>query len=262
MSLPALLGALVPRRSGLPARARGLGLHGALVCPVAVPDGVVGVLVVALPDDRLDPALVAPLASLAGHAGALLARSEEGASRGAGLALAAALAERDPRAGADARVVSGLATAVARRLGLDERTCEQAWLAGLLHDIGRLALPDRVLEETAPPVLAHRALRREAPAIAERILCAVPGLEPVAATVRATRERIDGDGYPDGLAGDEIPLAARIVAACEAWHHAPVADDARERLEAAAGSALDADVVEALCTVLDEHAWQALRRAS
>ena len=90
----------------------------------------------------------------------------------------------------------------------------------------------------------------------------MPGLEDVAGAVRATHERIDGDGYPDGLAADAIPLVARIVAACETWHGLSSALDARERLEAAAGSALDADVVEALCNVLDEHAWRVLRRAS
>ena len=117
-----------------------------------------------------------------------------------------------------ARVVSGFAATVAARLGLDDARREEAEIAGLLHDIGKLALPDRILDKPGPLDAAERALVQEHPAIGERILRAVPGLASVADAVRASHERFDGDGYPDGLAGEEIPLVARIVAVCDTWH--------------------------------------------
>jgi HD-GYP domain-containing protein (c-di-GMP phosphodiesterase class II) len=275
LSLPGLLAGLAPHRHGLRARARERGLHAALVCPLVVPTGVVGVLVVALPDVPLDPPVVPPLAALAAHIGGLLARSDASSftasRRQAGLALAAALAERDPLAGTHARIVSGFATTVARRLGLGDDECEEAELAGLLHDIGKLALPDRILDKPGPLEPSERSVVEEHPAIGERILHAVPGLVSIAAAVRSTHERFDGSGYPDGLAGEEIPLVARIVAVCDTWHvmtsDRPYRDhltttEALTRLRFAAGTQLDPAVVAALREVLGAHAERALRHAS
>ena len=88
----------------------------------------------------------------------------------------------------------------------------------LLHDVGKIGIPDALLHKPGP--LDDDEWRADAPApvIGERILSAVPGLEQVARAVRHEHERWDGHGYPDGLAGDEIPLASRIVLACDAWH--------------------------------------------
>jgi HD-GYP domain-containing protein (c-di-GMP phosphodiesterase class II) len=275
LSLPGLLADLAPRRAGLRARVRAGGLGAALVCPLVVPDGVVGVLLIALPDAPLDPPSIPPLAALAAHVGGLLARSEDGTRHGprreAGLALAAALAERDPRAGVDARVVSGFARTLARKLGLDDELCEEAELAGLLHDIGKLALPDRILDKPAVLEPGERAVIQEHPAIGERILRAVPGLATIADAVRSSHERFDGTGYPDGLAGEAIPRIARIVAVCDSWHALTSDRPQRARLESPealgllhslAGTALDPEIVGALCEVLGTHADRALRHAS
>jgi HD-GYP domain-containing protein (c-di-GMP phosphodiesterase class II) len=214
------------------------------------------------------------LAALAAHAGGLLARAQldPGASRrDTALALAAALAERDPAAGVHSRVVSGFASTVAARLGLDEQLCEEAEIAGLLHDIGKLALPDRILGKPGPLDEGERSVVEEHPAIGERILRAVPGLTSIADAVRASHERFDGTGYPDGLAGDEIPLVARIVAACDTWHvmtsdrpyrDSLTTDEALMRLRFAAGTQLDPDVVSVLRDVLGAHAERGLRQAS
>jgi HD-GYP domain-containing protein (c-di-GMP phosphodiesterase class II) len=257
------------------ARARDQGLRGALVCPLVVPSGVVGILLVALADTPLDPPMVPPLAALAAHAGGLLARAEAGTGsasrREAALALAAALSERDPVSGVHARVVSGFAATVAARLGLDEDMCEEAEIGGLLHDIGKLALPDRILDKPGPLDAAERAVVQEHSAIGERILRAVPGLASVADAVRASHERFDGDGYPDGLAGEDIPLVARIVAVCDTWH-VMMSDrpyrqrlgtaEALTRLRFAAGTQLDPTVVAALRDVLGMHVETGLRQAS
>jgi HD-GYP domain-containing protein (c-di-GMP phosphodiesterase class II) len=275
LSLPGLLARLAPSRRGLRGRARERGLHGALVCPLVVPTGVVGVLLIALADGPLDPPMVPPLAALAAHVGGLLARSEAsslGATRrDAGLALAAALAERDPRAGVHARVVSGFAMTVAQRLGLGDEQCQEAELAGLLHDIGKLALPDRILEKPGALDADERAVVQEHPAIGERILRAVPGLGSTASAVRSSHERFDGTGYPDGLAGDAIPLIARIVAVCDTWHvmtsdrpyrERLTTTEALTRLRFAAGTQLDPAVVAVLREVLGQHAERSLRQAS
>ena len=107
---------------------------------------------------------------------------------------------------------------MAARLGLDDAVCEEAEIAGLLHDIGKLALPDRILGKPGALDAAERAVVQQHPAIGERILREVPGLASIADAVRASHERFDGTGYPDGLAGEEIPLVARIVAVCDTWH--------------------------------------------
>jgi HD-GYP domain-containing protein (c-di-GMP phosphodiesterase class II) len=274
LSLPALLARLAPRSRGVRARTRERGLRGALVCPLAVPSGVVGILLIGFGDTPLDPPMVPPLAALAAHASGLLARADAdpGASRrDAAHALAAALAERDPVAGVHARVVSGFAGTVARRLGLDDDLTEEAEIAGLLHDIGKLALPDRILDKPGPLDQAERALVQEHPAIGERILLAVPGLASIAGAVRASHERFDGTGYPDGLLGEEIPLVARIVAVCDTWHvmtsdrpyrHSLTEHEALMRLRFAAGTQLDPEVVAALREVLGAHAERTLRQAS
>jgi HD-GYP domain-containing protein (c-di-GMP phosphodiesterase class II) len=275
LSLPALLSTLAPRRRGVRARARERGLRGALVCPLVVPSGVVGILLVALADTPLDPPMVPPLAALAAHAGGLLARAEAGSGtasrREAALALAAALSERDPASGVHARVVSGFAATIAARLGLDDELCEEAEIAGLLHDIGKLALPDRILDKPGPLDPAERAVVQEHSAIGERILRAVPGLASVADAVRASHERYDGGGYPDGLTGEEIPLVARIVAVCDTWHVMMSERPYRQRLETtealtrlrfAAGTQLDPGVVAALRDMLGAHVEMSLRQAS
>jgi HD-GYP domain-containing protein (c-di-GMP phosphodiesterase class II) len=140
--------------------------------------------------------------------------------------------------------------------------CEEAEIGGLLHDIGKLALPDRILDKPGPLDAAERAVVQEHSAIGERILRAVPGLASVADAVRASHERFDGDGYPDGLAGEDIPLGARIVAVCDAfdamlshrpWRPAMTTDAALAELRRGAGSQFDAAVVDAFDAVIDER---------
>ncbi len=88
----------------------------------------------------------------------------------------------------------------------------------LLHDVGKIGIPDELLHKAGPLSDEEWKVMREHPVIGERILANVPGLEAVALAVRHEHERWDGDGYPDGLVGAEIPLASRIVLACDAWN--------------------------------------------
>ncbi|HEU4976415.1 MAG TPA: diguanylate cyclase [Baekduia sp.] len=190
-----------------------------------------------------------------GRVGAPGRRTGADPEGGAAGALALALAERDPAAGEHAERVLALSGAVARRLGLDGEELERVAATALLHDLGRLALPDAILHKPGALVDDEWDAVRAAPLVAERILRAVPRLSRVARSVRHVHERFDGAGYPDGLAGTAIPLGSRIVAACEAYdamtstrpHRAPLDHDAAlAELRAGAGTQLDPQVVDAL----------------
>ncbi|HYB24634.1 MAG TPA: diguanylate cyclase, partial [Solirubrobacteraceae bacterium] len=114
--------------------------------------------------------------------------------------------------------VGELSRDVARRLGLDAETVELTLRTGELHDVGKIAIPQSILDKPAPLNDDEWAFVRKHTLIGERVLNAAPALRPVAKLVRSTHERFDGTGYPDGLAGEQIPLPSRIVFACDAFH--------------------------------------------
>jgi diguanylate cyclase (GGDEF)-like protein len=174
--------------------------------------------------------------------------------------LALALEARDGYTGAHSDAVEGLAVAVASRLGLDPAQLADVRSAALLHDIGKIGVPDRVLHKPGRLDEDEWVLMHQHPAIGERILRPLPGFDAIATAVRHAHESWDGHGYPDGLAGEAIPLASRIVLACDAWHalasdrpYRPAlpVEEARAELERCAGTQFDPRVVEALLGCLD-----------
>ena len=131
--------------------------------------------------------------------------------------------------------------------------------AAELHDIGKLALPEALLAKPGPLDEQEWELVREHTLIGERIIAAGEGLDPVARIVRSTHERWDGSGYPDGLAREDIPLAARIIAICDAYEAmtttrtyraALTHDEAVEELRKAAGTQFDPSLVETFIRTL------------
>src|SRR3954468_23982961 len=132
--------------------------------------------------------------------------------------LALALEARDGYTGEHSDAVERLSVAVAARLGLDRAQVADVQSTALLHDIGKIGIPDRVLHKPGRLDEGEWALMREHPAIGERILRPLPGFGSVATAVPHEHERWDGRGYPDGLAGADIPLPSRIVLACDAWN--------------------------------------------
>jgi diguanylate cyclase (GGDEF)-like protein/putative nucleotidyltransferase with HDIG domain len=182
-------------------------------------------------------------------------------SRGAIGALALALSERDRGSGEHAEKVVALAGAVARRLGLDGEDVERIAAAALLHDIGKVAVPDSILSKPGALNDEEWQVMRGHTIVGERILRAVPGLGPVARIVRHGHERVDGTGYPDGLRGDEIPVGSRIVLVCDAYDamtsDRPYRDalthaTAAAQLRAGAGTQFDPRVVDALLQYLSD----------
>jgi two-component system cell cycle response regulator len=174
-------------------------------------------------------------------------------------ALLQVVRERDPALGEHTAEVASWAGEVAQLLGADAETIEQARLGGELHDIGKTAIPDAILDKPGPLTDDEWTFMRRHTLIGERILLADPALEHVAPVARSHHERWTGGGYPDDLRGEDIPLAARIVSVCDAYE-AMVADRpyragmphaaAVDELLRCRGSQFDPAVVDAFVTVI------------
>ena len=169
-----------------------------------------------------------------------------------------ALQARQPALGDHSSEVAQLCVRVGRRFAMTAEELDELWRAAELHDIGKVAIPDAILEKPEALDRQEWAFMHQHTILGERILSAAPALRPVAVLVRSSHERWDGKGYPDGLAGDRIPLGARIIAACDAYEAMTTDRVYRQRrdhatacreLLAEAGRQFDPDVIEAL---LDE----------
>jgi two-component system cell cycle response regulator len=173
--------------------------------------------------------------------------------------LLAVLGEREPDLQRHMHDVAELARQVGARLGLDVEDLDVVVRAAELHDIGKVAIPDAILHKPGALDEADWGFIRQHTIIGERIVGAADALRPVGRVVRASHERWDGGGYPDGLAGEDIPLGARIVFACDAWdamtcdrgyRKALSAEVAAEELRGNAGTQFDRSVVDALLAVV------------
>jgi putative nucleotidyltransferase with HDIG domain len=177
----------------------------------------------------------------------------------------AALAAHDRSTAAHSRAVAVYARDIAAALALPHREQELAHQCALVHDLGKLALPPHLLEKPAPLTPAERQQLERHPEIGAQILHAIAGDAEIATIVRHHHERIDGNGYPNRLHGDQIPLLSRIIAVADSYnaitsdrpyHAATPSPTARTRLAQAAGTQLDPEIVatfERLLTNADEH---------
>ncbi len=127
------------------------------------------------------------------------------------------LSERRPDLHLRLRDIGQLALAVGRELHMGPEGLDEVARAAELHDVGKIAVPDAILDKPGSLDPVEWSFMRRHPLIGERILLAAPALRPVARLVRSSHERWDGGGYPDGLSGNEIPLGARVVAVCDAF---------------------------------------------
>jgi two-component system cell cycle response regulator len=173
------------------------------------------------------------------------------------------LTERHPELGEHVDSVAALTETVGLELGMAEDDRVTLWQAAALHDIGKAAVPDAILNKPGALDADEWEFMRRHTVIGERILDGAPALGAAARLVRSSHERWDGNGYPDQLAGDEIPLGSRIVAVCDAYD-AMVSDrpyrramskqEAIEELRACAGTQFDPAVVDAFVAALESTA--------
>ena len=182
------------------------------------------------------------------------------AYRGTAMLLGDVIEADDEYTGSHSRDVVDLVVAVADELGLDARERTRAEFAALLHDVGKVKIPAEIINKPSALDDAEWELMKTHTVLGEQMLERIGGLlGEVGTIVRSCHERWDGKGYPDALAGEAIPLAARIVCACDAWsamttdrsyRKARSAADAATELRASSGSHFDPRVVDALVAVL------------
>ena len=168
--------------------------------------------------------------------------------------LLAALRERQPDLAEQAVDVADLALSVAEELGMGAEQRDEIFRAAQLHETGKMAIPDAILNKPGPLDESEWKFVRQHTLVGERIIASAAALVPVARLVRSSGERWDGKGYPDGLRAEQIPLGARVVAVCDAYAAmvserpysvAMLPSRALEELERGAGTQFDPDVVAA-----------------
>ena len=227
--LPALMPDLraIPAAAAMPVT-EAAGVAAYVSVPITYPDGELhGTLCAASHDARPDLSdrdvrylhLLARLIGDSLDRARLLSEREHLLAASTGIrALAAAVEARDQYTSEHSEIVLELVGSVARRMGLAEADVALAEQVALLHDLGKLAVPDAVLHKPGPLDDQEWEVMRGHPEAGARLVAAVPELEHLADAIRAEHERWDGQGYPHGLAGESIPIAARIAFVCDAYH--------------------------------------------
>ncbi len=176
--------------------------------------------------------------------------------------LASAIDAKDPYTHGHSRHVADLAVAIGRELGLPPEAIQALEYGGVLHDIGKIGMPDAILAKVAPLTADERDLARTHAAVGAEIVSGVKFLAAAAPAIRSHHERWDGTGYPDGLAGEAIPLVARVVNAADTWdactsnrpyQKAFTTDEALAIMAGLRGTQLDPAVHDALVKVIQRR---------
>jgi HD-GYP domain-containing protein (c-di-GMP phosphodiesterase class II) len=237
-----------------------------LVVAIRTGDGIWGAINLEDPEpDAFDSDDAAVLEAFAAVLGTVIDAIEiyetlERAYLGTAEALSAALESKDPYTAEHSRAIGDHSVAVGAMLGLEGEKLRMLRYAATLHDIGKIGIRHEIINKAGPLSDAERAEVEQHSLIGERIIEPIEFLKPIRPIVRHAHERWDGSGYPDGLAGEDIPLGARIVFACDAYdamisdrpYRAGMTEQAaRAELRAGAGIQFDPKVVKALLEVTD-----------
>ncbi len=204
-----------------------------------------------MPEDATDPSVAMQIADqrLYGNKGA---RRRSAVGQQTRDVLLQVLQEREPAMHQNLHQVAEMAVAVGRKMSLLPEELDEIARAAELHDVGKMAVPDEILNKPGPLDAIELEFIRQHTLVGERILAAAPALSPVARLVRASHENWDGSGYPDGIRAEQIPLASRIIAVCDAFHamisqrpyrEGVSPDEALAELRLCAGTHFDPEVV-------------------
>jgi diguanylate cyclase (GGDEF)-like protein len=213
-----------------------------------------------LPADTTDPSEALRMADQRMYARKSIG-SRASAGRQSADVLLKVLMECSPELGAHLDAVAELCLEVAGRLHLPDEDLAPLLQAAALHDVGKVAIPDEILNKPGPLDDREWAVMRRHTLVGERVLGTAPSLVQAAKLVRSSHERFDGQGYPDRLAGEDIPLGARIIAVCDAfeamtairtYRPAMSRTEALEELRRCSGTQFDPVVVDAFCAALAE----------
>ena len=229
-----------------------------MIAPLRLEGSRIAALTATIGDRELDDRQLRLLAGLAHQAKLAIESAEhyENLERtfvSTVASLANALEANDAYTSSHARWITDMAMLVGRELRLDREAMKRLELGALFHDIGKIGIPSEILQKPGPLTDEEFEIVKEHPELGEKILAPIERLSEVRPIVRACHERWDGLGYPDGKSGLDIPIEARIVLVCDAFHamvtdrpyRARLSDgEAMARLAESAGTQFDPDVVE------------------
>jgi HD-GYP domain-containing protein (c-di-GMP phosphodiesterase class II) len=239
-----------------------------LSVPISVDGSVWGVLNIEAPEpqafSQADVVLVEAIAASLGSSlhRAVLVTDLEQTFTTTLTALMSTVEAKDAYTASHEQQVAELAERVALRLGTPASRARDVRYAALLHDVGKVAVPSEILLKPGPLDESEWVTMQSHASVGGELVARIEAFAHLAPAVRGSHERWDGNGYPDGLAGEEIPLAARIIAACDTWEamttdrpyrSARAPHEAREELSRVAGAQLDAQVVAALLDELERR---------
>jgi putative nucleotidyltransferase with HDIG domain len=183
-------------------------------------------------------------------------------------ALAAALEAKDAYTGNHAKTIAEFAVAVGERLGLAGRELRAVRMGALLHDVGKIGIPESILNKPGPLTDDEFSVMKRHTVIGADIIAGIPGLEEVVTLVRCSHERWDGRGYPAGLTGNDVPRGAYVIAVCDAYHamtenrvyrKAMSIEGALTELRRCSGSQFMPAAVEALAAVIEQGIQRRVR---
>jgi diguanylate cyclase (GGDEF)-like protein len=235
--------------------------------PIYIQDEFSGAVICANRDGGFEELDDDVLLALGNHAGAVLENGRlRGELRTAYLATVTTLAEaieaKDPFLRGHSDEVSRYVAAVADQMGMEPRRREELIFGSLLHDVGKIGISERILLKPAPLTPEERNVINLHPRIGFRLVEHIPALRPIAPAILHHHERYDGDGYPSKLAGDAIPLEARIICVADSfsamtaerpYRRRMSLEDACAELERCAGTQFDPDVVRIFCDEVRKH---------
>ena len=183
-------------------------------------------------------------------------------------ALAAALEAKDAYTGSHAQVIAEFSVAVGEELGLSSAELRAVRMGALLHDVGKIGIPESILNKPGPLTDDEFTVMKRHTVIGADIVSGIPGMEEVVTLVRSSHERWDGRGYPDGLSGSDVPRGAYVIAVCDAYHamtedrvyrRAMSSEGAIAELQRCSGTQFMPRAVDALIAVVERGGQRRVR---